>query len=256
MGQRTAILIKRNYKDKSTVTLLHHQWGIGKVLPSLLLQEIMYSCYQFRDERFAEEECPIDRFFTFRELNVPNYNYITDKTVDKDEDVFSIPTVVKYFNQTDNNNGGLIIELTQKYDNEGEPKTYGDMFDMRYAFVLGYEECDVWNRYIQETIVVEAPFTRLITVHEFASRTFRENDEKTQKYTKKFCTAFNTIASMFGAECVANKKVWKQRAKEAQALRDRVKVELQLLADKFKETGIKPEVPQSLKDIAKHLVYA
>lgn len=256
MGQRCFILIKRNYKDKSTVTLLHHQWGIGKVLPSLLLQEIMYSCYQFRDERFEGEECPIDKFFTFRELNVPNYNYITNKVVDKNEDVFDIPTVVKYFNQTDNNNGGLIIELTQKYNNEGEPKTYGDMFDMKYAFVLGNEECDVYNNDLNECIDVESPFSRLITVQEFASRTFRENDATTQKYTKKFCTAFNTIASMFGAECVANKKVWKQRAKEAQALRDRVKIELQLLADKFNETGVKPEIPQSLKDISKHLIYA
>ena len=256
MGQRCFILIKRNYKDKSTVTLLHHQWGIGKVLPSLLLQEIMYSCYQFRDERFDEENLPIDKFFTFRELNIPNYNYITNKVVDKKEDVFSIPTIVKYGNQTDNNNGGLIIELTQKYNDNGEPKTYGDMFDMRYAFVLGNEETYVWNSELKVDIDIEAPFTRLITVNEFASRTFRANDETTQKYTKKFCTAFNTIATMFGAECVANKKVWKQRAKEAQALRDRVKVELQLLTDKYKETGIKPEIPQSLKDISKHLIYA
>ena len=259
MGQRTAILIKKNSKDKSTISLLHHQWGIGKVLPSLFLQEILRATYN--PNRSIEntwgrgEREPIQDLFTFQELNNPQSNYITDVVVDKNLDVFSIPTVVEYFNRTDNNNGGLILEVTQKYDKYGKAEYYGDMLDVKYAFVLGSEECDIWNGDLQESIELENPFTRLISVEEFASLTFGENDESIQKATKKFTRSFRTLADMFGMKDMSRKKINRKINNEAQAIRARAITELGLLAKQYKETGIKPAIPEGLKNIGKKSYY-
>ena len=46
MGQRTAILLKKNFgNNRSTISLIHHQWGIGKTMPAYLTQEILKSVF-------------------------------------------------------------------------------------------------------------------------------------------------------------------------------------------------------------------
>ena len=84
MGQRTAFLIKKNYReyneDKTSyrevceISLLHHQWGIGKVTPMLFLDQLIeanYSCnrrkgYDFGKNRLLDE-------FTFEPLDPEPY---------------------------------------------------------------------------------------------------------------------------------------------------------------------------------------
>ena len=244
MGQRCAILLKKNYKDKSTITLIHHQWGIGKILPALLLQEILRADYSLdRSVRYDENNLPIDDIYSFKPLNNSGNNYITDMEVPKDTDVFDISTVKEYFNRTDNNNGGFIIEVTQMYDKEGKPKTYGYMADVKFAFVLGNEECDLWNKFFQISIPLEEPFSRLVSVEEFACRTYGEHDEEVQKNTKRFIRGFrNVVKSLGGVQEVYNKKL----AEEMKFKISCIETELFLLQKKQTETGIKQEIPKAL----------
>ena len=247
MGQRTAILLKKNYKDKSTITLIHHQWGIGKVLPALLLQEILRADYSLdRQMEYSwrdDGRLPIDDLYTFTPLNNAGNNYLTDMVVPKETDVFDTNVARDYFNRTDNNNGGFIIEVTQKYDKEGKGKTYGDMLDVKFAFVLGNEECDLWNSFFKVDIPLEKPFSRLVSIEEFACRTFYEHDVEVQKNTKRFIRAFRGVCkSLGGIKEIYNKEL----AKEMKFKKERIESELALLQKKQEETGIKQEIPKAL----------
>ena len=247
MGQRCAILLKKNYKDKSTITLIHHQWGIGKVLPALFLQEVLRSEYQLdrglsRTWGYEGKE-PIDDLYTFKPLNDEGNNYITDMEVSKDEDVFSIPVIQKYFRQTDNNNGGLIVEVTQKYDEDGRVRTYGDMLDVKYAFILGSEECGTYSSLYREYFIYETIFGRLVSAKEFALRTFGGDREEILKATKKFITSFYGITKLFGVKEVYNKKL----EKEAEARRTAIDTELALLKQHHVDTGELLPLPKSIK---------
>lgn len=198
MGQRTAILLKKNYgNNRSTITLIHHQWGIGKVMPSLFLQEVLKYAYPLdrslsyiSSQKLKEEnKLPIDYFFTFEPLSNPHNNYITNKEVKTDdinEDIWRPKVRIRYGNQTDNNNGLMLVEVTQRYDNKGEPENYGDMLDIKVGFALGYEEIGFWHDHLRDKIKLETEFDRLVSMEEFACRTFREGDEKVQKETKKY----------------------------------------------------------------------
>ena len=247
MGQRTAILIKKNYRNKSTITLIHHQWGIGKVMHSLFLQEILRAEYNLdRSVRYDEDHLPIDDLFSFKPLNNENNNYITDMKVPKKTNVFDVDTIKEYFKRTDNNNGGLIIEVTQKYrkDYDGKvvPKTYGDMLDVKFSFVLGNEECGLWNSYFEQEFEIEEPFSRLVSAEEFARKTFGSHDEEIQKHTTKFLTGFKALCEVFRVEEVYNEK----EAKRIQKITDSITTELELLEKKSKETGIRQPIPKSL----------
>ena len=244
MGQRCCILLKKNYKDKSTVSLIHHQWGIGKVLPALLLQEILRADYNLdRQMEYSwrdDGRLPIDDLYTFKPLNSKGNNYITDRVVPKEENVFDIETIKKYFNQTDNNNGGFVIEVTQNYKEDGKARTYGDMLDVKFAFVLGYEECSIWNKFFQVSVPLEEPFSRLVSVEEFACRTFGEREEDIQKDTKRFIRGFRNVCKCLGIKEVYNKEM----AKEMKFKIQRIETELNLLQKKQEETGITQQIPK------------
>ena len=60
MGQRTAFLVKKNYKDnKSVINLIHHQWGIGKVTPMLFLHELIDMVYSLDRKHDYDFKNPI-----------------------------------------------------------------------------------------------------------------------------------------------------------------------------------------------------
>lgn len=216
MGQRTAILLKKNYgNNRSTITLIHHQWGIGKVMPSLFIQEVLKVSYpmdrslSYLDRRKLEQEkkLPIDYFFTFEPLSNPDNNYITNKEVKTDdinEDIWRPEVRVRYGDQTDNNNGLMLVEVTQNYDSNGDARTYGSMFTIKVGFALGNEETYYWNNHLKESIQIEPDFVRLVSMEEYALRTFGNND-KCNKYTKKFVKACKTIMELEDVEEVYEK---------------------------------------------------
>ena len=193
MGQRTAILLKKNYgNNRSTITLIYHQWGIGKVMPSLLLQEVLRYVYPLNRRHsyiYKDDGMPIDVFFTFEPLSNEESNYITNKLVktdDPNEDIWNPQVRVRYGNRTDNNNGLMLVEVTQKYDKDGDPENYGDSLEIKYGFALGSEEIDIYHDKMEDWIDVEPEFVRLVSMEEYACRTFGNGDPKVQKETKKY----------------------------------------------------------------------
>ena len=194
MGQRTAILLKKNYgNNKSTITLIHHQWGIGKTMPAYLVQEVLKANYPL-DRRYTNKKLPIDVFYTFEPLNNKGNNYITNKEVktdDKNEDIWRKEVRVRYGNQTDNNNGLMLVEVTQKFDNNGNPKTYGDCLDVSIGFALGYEEIYYDNNKLNNSIKLEPEFVRLVNMEEYATKTWKDDE-----YTKEFVQACRSIMKL------------------------------------------------------------
>lgn len=222
MGQRTAILLKKNYgNNRSTITLIHHQWGIGKTMPALLMQEVLKSAYpmdrslSYIDTHKMKEEkkLPIDYFYTFEPLSNEYNNYITNKEVktdDVDEDIWRPEVRIRYGNMTDNNNGLMLVEVTQNYDSNGEPQNYGNMFSVKVGFTLGYEETSFWHNHLKESIQIEPNFVRLVSMEEYALRTYGSS-EKICKYTKKFVKACRTFMELEDVEEIYDKGGKKKR---------------------------------------------
>ena len=169
-------------------------------MPSLLLQEILrceYPLDRSKDYGGTHPEA-IEQEFTFAPLSNPQNNYIYNEEVKTDEvDVFDIDTINKYADKTDNNNGGMIVEVTQKFDSNGNAKTYGDMLDVKISFVLGDEECDFYHEHFKHSIEIEKPFTRLVSSKEFITKTFGGNDER-NKWNLEFHKAFKILLNLCG----------------------------------------------------------
>ena len=220
MGQRTAILLKKNYKNnRSTINLIHHQWGIGKVMPMLFLQELMRVDYKLdRSYPTYKEGEPIDNEFTFSPLSSEYNNYIYNREVKTDEvDVFDVRTAKEFFDQTDNNNGGMVIEITQKYYDNGEPKEYGDMFDIKIGFMLGSEECYWGDGHFRESAKIEEDFTRFVSADEFMMKTWG-NSRKNGASTKKFIKAWKNLLEIFGIETVVDTEKAKEIEKKVERM--------------------------------------
>lgn len=246
MGQRTFILLKKNFgNNRSTINLIHHQWGIGKVMPSLLLQEILryeYPLDRSKDYGGTHPEA-VEQEFTFAPLSNPQNNYIYNEEVKTDEvDVFDIDTINKYAHKTDNNNGGMIVEVTQKFDSNGKAKTYGDMLDVKISFVLGDEECDFYHRNFKESIKIEKPFTRLVSSKEFITKTFGKGNKERNKWNLKFHKAFKIMLDLCGVEEIYDKGKAVKIAKREKMLQAHAEVLTKNLKD-----GERIEVPEYLK---------
>ncbi len=78
-------------------------------------------------------------------------------------DVFHKNTIKRYFNKTDNNNGGMIIEIKEK---PSDKKPWGlNIESVRIGFVVGWEECEY--DYKTDKYIGEKPFEKLYTGEEY-----------------------------------------------------------------------------------------
>lgn len=166
-------MTKKNYiNGTSKINLIHHQWGIGKVLPTLFLEELLPCYYNMKRHR---KEDSLDNYFNFYPLSNKNDNYIWDLEVEKTFDVFDKNTVQELFTDTDNNNGGMIIEVWEKESDyrKGEVDTYEPVDRIRVAFLLGSEETglSVMRNGKYYSVDVEEPFARFVTMREFMKKT-------------------------------------------------------------------------------------
>ena len=231
MGQKTAILLKKNYgNNRSTITLIHHQWGIGRTMPSYLLQEVLKSVYPldrsleslYSWKLEKEKKVPLHYFFTFEPLSNPSNNYITNKEVatdDPNEDIWKPEVRIRYGDQTDNNNGLMLVEVTQKFDYNGEPETYGNMFEIKYGFALGSEEIHLWNNHFEEPIFLEPEFYRLVSMEEFATRTCGNPIPNATKYTKQYVKATKKIMEISDVTEVYDKEGAKARVEREEHIK-------------------------------------
>lgn len=184
MGQRTAILVKRNFKDGTSETrLIHYQWGFGKTMVAHFMQEFLKSQYNYNPYNKT-----LKNYFKFDTRK--NYTYKKSK---KNVNVWDIETVQKWFDITDNNNGGMVVEITEE-----DSKYSFRLQDVKIGFLLGYEECE----YDEETreIIGEKPFERFVSSDEYMRRTGGE-----RHCPKIFRLSFNGFCEAFGIKEVVEK---------------------------------------------------
>lgn len=159
MGQRTAILIKRTFADNSAdIKLIHHQWGYGLFMHQHFMTEFLTAIsdrsYRLRTPRTLKD-C-----FLFEEVSKVEFFYKNENYEKSDDapNVFEKKIIKKYFEITDNNNGGLIIDVKvvpgAKYCNDFE--------HCNIAFITGPEECKNDQ---------DEPFSELMTGAEYIKRT-------------------------------------------------------------------------------------
>ena len=255
MGQRTFILLKKNYKNNngewaSRVSLIHHQWGYGRVMLALLMQEILKTQYNMdrnmsyiqldtepmlNDDGYLTQ--PISMFYTFSPLNSPIRNYpfsetnakdlglkklelfdetkprtvrfygadgktlqeeVTDEPttlfdypIDFDYNIFDINNVRQYYDLTDNNNGCMIVEVTQEYRNDGNAENIiSQAFKLKIGFCIGSEEEDFYHEAIQPAIsypTYNPAFTTIVSPDFYVTETWDK------KGAKAFVKSFKAI---------------------------------------------------------------
>lgn len=159
MGQRTAFLIKRTFWNGDVnIRLVHHQWGIGRVMHNNFIKDFfkMITDRTFNTSlkdymKIIDDEHSLYLERTFKSTN----RYIPD--------VFDKKVIKRYFDKTDNNNGGMIIEIKEKRS-EKEP-FYTEIEDLKISFVVGWEECDY--DYKNDLWLGDKPFERLYTGEEY-----------------------------------------------------------------------------------------
>ena len=109
MGQRTAFLIKRIYwNGKVNVRLVHHQWGIGRVMHNHFMKDFMEIV---TDRSYDKSLKDYMKIFDYEGALYVEHNY--RKGSASIPDVFDKKVIKRYFNKTDNNNGGMIIEIKE-----------------------------------------------------------------------------------------------------------------------------------------------
>ncbi len=160
MGQRVAFLIKRTYwNGQVNVRLVHHQWGIGRVMHNNFIRDFMeIVTYRGLQGKTLKDFMKI--------IDDENSLYL-EKNYRKGSkgipDVFDNKVIKKYFNRTDNNNGGMIIDIKEK---PSDKQPWGlDIEDLKIGFVVGYEECEY--DYDSHKYIGEKPFENLYTGEEY-----------------------------------------------------------------------------------------
>lgn len=159
MGQRTAFLIKRTYwNGKVNVRLVHHQWGIGQVMHHNFIKAFLE---MITDRNYSKT---LKDFMTIID---DEYSLYLEKNFRKNSkcipDVFDKKIIKRYFNKTDNNNGGMIIDIKEKQSDK-EPYR-ADIEDVKIGFIVGWEECDY--DYNTDKWLGDEPFSKLYTGEEY-----------------------------------------------------------------------------------------
>ena len=160
MGQRTAFLIKRTYwNGKVNIRLVHHQWGIGRVMHNNFIRDFM--------EMITDRSYPAKTLKDFMKIIDDENSLYIERNFRKGSmyipDVFDKKVIKRYFNRTDNNNGGMIIDIVEK-PSDKEPY-YTEIESIRIGFVVGWEECEY--DYKTDKWIGDEPFERLYTGEEY-----------------------------------------------------------------------------------------
>ena len=219
MGQRTFILVRKKFlnpqsmEEQSTISLIHHQWGYRKTMLAMFLQELLNLHYnmdrsltnKLGDSRYYEggKDIMVNHVFNFYPLNSAEDSYIFEQPSDPKEDIFNTDVIQKYASMTDNNNGGMIIDVIQQYTNKVEPRYYGNCVKVRIGFVLGGEEEDFYSKKINGYIPIERAFERLVSPYEYVKKTSYIDYYEEDLF---FAKTFVSLCNFFGVEMKYSKK--------------------------------------------------
>lgn len=164
MGQRTFIVVKRNFKNGSSdIRVIHYQWGFGKTMPMLFMSEFAQACYN------RNYEDNLSNYFLFNK----DRNYIYDITgLSNKADIFDKNVIKNIAEQTDNNNGCMLLEVTEK---DG----YGfDIESVKIGFMLGWED-------------TKKPFTKFVSPSFYMKKTLGDIQASFLTCFRKFCETFD-----------------------------------------------------------------
>lgn len=190
------MLVKKHNNGTQTAHVLHRQWGFGRqmylALMDLLISDYFKDTWK-KDYSYDKDVMPFSVFPTEERLkNDLCDDYIPEHLL-KDLDLNNVGNVREIFEHCDNNNGGLVIQMT-----EAENK-YGAS-EFKIGFMLGsedaydYDENDV-------RIVKEEPFTRYLTPDEYGEMNGGNtySDAKFVKIFNDFCEYFEILR--VGVDC-------------------------------------------------------
>ena len=160
MGQRTAFLIKRVYWNGDVnIRLVHHQWGIGRVMHNNFMKAFL--------EMITDRSYPRKLLKDFMLIIEGEHSLYLEENYEADSkaipNVFGKRNIKKYFNQTDNNNGGMIIEIHET-PSDKEPYSL-DIKSIKIGFIVGESECEY--DYDLDKYIDEKPFETLYTGEEY-----------------------------------------------------------------------------------------
>ena len=152
MGQRTAIVLKVDYKNEYTTgekqtstAVFYHQWGIGRILLSqvaMILNGIVSTHMDWKDA--AHRLKPAGTDDVFDEESEKEKKMLSAVSFDDPE---SVGKVLRY---NDNNNGGCFIHIEYIYT-----KKHEEQIDVKYAFMLGREEDGDYKSFCSKQTFVE-----------------------------------------------------------------------------------------------------
>ena len=194
MGQRTAFLIKRTYwNGKVNVRLVHHQWGIGRVMHNHFIKAFF--------EMITNNYYPAKTLKDFMTIIDDEYSIYKEQNFRKDSkripDVFDKKVIKRYFSKTDNNNGGMIIDIKEQQSDK-EPCSL-KIEDLKISFIVGDEECNY--DYDLDKYIGDKPFEKLYTGEEYV----RISCDGEYAYPE-FINMWNGFIRQYGIEEVSDSK--------------------------------------------------
>ena len=194
MGQRTAFLIKRTYWDgKVNIRLVHHQWGIGRVMHNHFIKAFL--------EMITDRSYPAKTLKDFMKIIDDEHSLYKEQNFRKDSkripDIFDKKIIKRYFSKTDNNNGGMIIDIKEKQSDK-EPYSL-KIEDLKIGFVVGDEECNY--NYDLAKYIGDKPFERLYTGEEYV----RISCDGEYAYPE-FINMWNGFINQYGIEEISDSK--------------------------------------------------
>ena len=193
MGQRTQILIVKNKKDGTrSVNLYHLQWGFGRLM-YLALMDLFISDYCKdtwpKDYSYDKDVFPK----SVAALNRENNRYELPAEVVQNLNLNDIQTVKDVFEYGDNNNGGLVIEMT-------EPDKNYQNSEFKIAFLLGSEDTEgEYDGKVYNKGNDKEAFTRYLTPAEYG-RMNGGSDYSDERFVKMF----QDFCDYFEIECVGS----------------------------------------------------
>lgn len=106
MSQSTQIILKKNYLDKPSETLVYHcSWGIGRIMPALFMSLV----FDMQYNAFGKNGGNI------KNVSFNNLERYPDGEVDvENKDIWNSSLIRDCKNGWENNNGFMIIEMDER----------------------------------------------------------------------------------------------------------------------------------------------
>lgn len=173
MGQRTQVLIiKENNKGVKDTTVWHIQFGFGRVMPLILIENIIQEYFK---DTFKKDYDFLNTGFD----SIPKMSRIDNgipSEILKNANIDDFASIVRVFDYCDNNNGGMVL-----YIKENESPYLRS--EIKVGFLLGEE--DVYRK-------KDKAFSQWLNVAEYCKKNSGKDysDPEFSTMMSKFCSYF------------------------------------------------------------------